>query len=171
MSTKIQQKENLFIPKLRVMDAKEIVFGKEFGPNHDTDYFWIHSDQYLLYQERMQITIYCPLEFEDFPFDRHECSLNIGVSSYSPYNVALLPMTILHHMDSTIYGEKGLYVHSTAPSFNAIVTGIKPFIFRENGYEFSFTGLQMQLCRTGLGLLVGGDLHFFIQMKEKSNQT
>ena len=116
---------------MRVRDAKEIVFGKEFGPNHDADYFWIHGDQYLLYQERMQITVYCPLEFEDFPFERHECSLNIGVSSYSPYNVFLLPMTILHHMDSTIYGEKGLYVHSTAPSFNAIVTGIKPFIFHD----------------------------------------
>ena len=71
-------------------------------------------------------------------------------------------------MDSTIYGEKGLYVHSTAPSFNAIVTGIKPFIFHENGYEFSFTGLQMQLCRTGLGLLVGGDLHLFILKNRKA---
>ena len=38
-----------------------------------------------------------------------------------------------------------------------LVTGIEPFNFTENGYEYAFAGLRMEFCRNSLGLLVGGD--------------
>ena len=87
------QSKEVFFPKLRVKDDKEITSGIEFGPDNGRDFFWIHEDGKVMYQERLKITIYCSFDFGDFPFDSHQCDLNIGVSNYFPDQVTLLPLT------------------------------------------------------------------------------
>ena len=68
--------DKIFVPNLRVKNAKNLHSGQEYGPSEK--YFWLRYDGYLLYQERMRITVYCPLEFNDFPFDYHYCDFKIG---------------------------------------------------------------------------------------------
>ena len=49
----IESKE-LFFPKLRVKDDKEITSGFEFGPDNGKDFFWISNGK-ATYQEKPSI--------------------------------------------------------------------------------------------------------------------
>ena len=79
-----QQSEEIFFPKLRIWNDKEVASGIEYGPNHGADFLWVRHDGKMMYQERLKITVYCPFDFGNFPFDSHQCDLNIGVSNYFP---------------------------------------------------------------------------------------
>ena len=46
-------------------------------PNHGADFLWVRHDGKLMYQERLKITVYCPFDFGNFPFDSHKCNLNM----------------------------------------------------------------------------------------------
>ena len=79
------QSKEVFFPKLRVKDDKEITSGFEFGPDNGKDFFWISNGK-AMYQERLKITIYCSFEFGNFPFDSHQCNLSISIS-ITPLNM------------------------------------------------------------------------------------
>ena len=139
--------KEVFFPKLRVKDDKEITSGFEFGPDNGKDFFWISNGK-ATYQERLKITIYCSFEFENFPFDSHQCNLSIGVSNYSPNHVELLPLTILYEdhenkkNQQTTFGEESISIsltHSPEP-FDITLRSLGQFELFENDGSFSFTG-------------------------------
>ena len=69
-----------------------------------------------------------------------------------------MPTNILYQNKSTSFGKPGLFLysdHSSVP-FDMLVTGIEPFNFSENTYEFAFAGMRMEFCRNSVGLLAGG---------------
>ena len=84
MKVDANQSKEIFFPKLRIWNDKEVASGIEYGPDHGSDYFWVHHNGKMMYQERLKITVYCPFDFGNFPFDSHQCDLNIGVSNYFP---------------------------------------------------------------------------------------
>ena len=95
-----------------------------------------------MYQERLKITIYCSFDFGDFPFDSHQCDLNIGVSNYFPDQVTLSPLNISYKDQNTSFGEKGISVEltNTPEPFEISLTSMDQFELHENEHSFSFTG-------------------------------
>ena len=152
-----QQSKEIFFPKLRIWNDKEVASGIEYGPNHGSDFLWVRHDGKMMYQERLKITVYCPFDFGNFPFDSHQCDLNIGVSNYFPDQVKLSALTILYKNLSTTLGEEGILIDSilSPEPFDVNLTSIEPFDVSENNYSFSFTGMHMEFYRSDIGCLVG----------------
>ena len=44
--------------------------------------FWYIGNQTLEYGEEFHLTVSCPLQFSEFPFDSHECRVEYGDDSY-----------------------------------------------------------------------------------------
>ena len=98
-----------------------------------------------MYQERLKITIYCSFDFKNFPFDSHQCDLNLGVSNYFPDQVTISHAMIYHGNLSTTLDDESILidsVHSPEP-FDMELKSLAPFQVSENNYSFAFTGMHM----------------------------
>jgi hypothetical protein len=103
-------------------------------------------------------TVYCSFDFANFPFDNHQCDLNFGVISWSASSVSLLSLTIFSGEESTSFGKNSIEIistHSPEP-FNINISSIAPFKIRDNGWNYSFTGMHMEFYRNTIGSLIGG---------------
>ena len=147
----------MFFPKLRVHRAKEVVPVREYGPSNDADFFWHAYPNLLQYQERLKITIYCSFEFENFPFDSHECDFIFGLASYIDKTASLLPTNIKFGDTTTTRGQEAIFIiGSQSPPFNINLTSVDSFTMRDNGFDYSFTGMHMEFERNSIGVLISG---------------
>ena len=147
--------EDLTFPKLRFKNVKEVNLVREFGPPPDRDFFWAKSPHALYYNERLIITAYCPFDFSHFPFDSHHCSLNFGLSSSSFHEYNLSYSTIYFEESFTNLGDKGISISSS--QFDLILTSVNPYLEIDGGFRgYPFVGMNMEIRRKHLGLLVGG---------------
>ena len=149
----------MFFPKLRVQNSKEVVPVKEYGPNNDVEFYWHAYPNLLQYQERLKVTVYCPFDFTNFPFDNHQCNLNFGLTSYVTTTASLLPLIISYGGISTSLGQNSIQIVSTnSPEpFNMNLSSIAPFLELDNDdASYSFTGMHMEFYRNTIGSLIGG---------------
>ena len=62
-------KTQIYTPTLDISGTKKIVRKRKYGAI-DKDFFWYnHPDNMMEYRQSMKITIYCPFNFRQFPFD------------------------------------------------------------------------------------------------------
>ena len=54
---------------------------EEYGPSSENDFFYFRPPHELFYVQRLKITTYCPFNFNEFPFDSHQCELSFGLAS------------------------------------------------------------------------------------------
>ena len=155
---KINEDEAIFFPNVRFQNAKEVIPGREIGKNNDFTYFWYGYPNSLSYQQRLKVTVYCSFDFKSFPFDSHQCDLNIGLTNSIVTTTRLLPLIISYGDVSTSLGQNSIEIVSTnSPEpFNINLSSIEPFIIRDNGWDYSFTGMRMELYRNTIGSLIGG---------------
>ena len=148
----------MFFLKLRVQNSKEVVPDKEYGPKTDVEYYWFGYPNLLQYQERLKITVYCPFDFANFPFDNHQCDLNFGSVSWVAERVTLLPLTISYGNVSTYLGQNSIEIVSThfPEPFDINLSSIMPFKILDNGWNYSFTGMHIEFYRNTIGSLIGG---------------
>eukprot|EP00795_Rhopilema_esculentum_P000778 gene778-10507_t len=72
----------------------DIFFDGEKGVKQDTfpgqqTSAWIYPDGHIIYTTRVSITVYCPMDFKMFPFDKQICSLRIESWSFNMDSVTL----------------------------------------------------------------------------------
>ena len=148
----------MFFPNVRVQNAKEVTPGKEIGKNDDFSYFWYGYPNLLSYQQRLKVTVYCSFDFKSFPFDSHQCKLNFGLTNYIATTIRLLPLIISYGDVSTSLGQNSIEILSThfPEPFNVHLSSIEPFEIRDNGWNYSFTGMHMEFYRSTIGSLIGG---------------
>ena len=151
------QAKEMFFPNVRVHKAKELIPAKVIGKNNDFNYFWL-GPPVLLYQQRFKVTIYCPLDFKNFPFDSHQCDLNFGINDYVTTSARLLPLTISYGDISTSLGQNSIEIVSTdfPEPFNINLSSNEPFETLDNGWSYSSTGMHMEFYRNSIGSLIGG---------------
>ena len=101
----------------------------------------------------MSITIFCPFDFIDFPFDEHDCNFTF-TSSLSIAYVDMAP-PIMEHKGQYSNGMNGLEVKSKRLPFTIKLTTLEAFIINIEGYDCHTAGLTIHLSRKDLGVLTG----------------
>ena len=91
---------------MTISNAKEIKKLLNYGRNDNADYIWFGQPNLLEYRERLKLTIYCPFNFENYPFDSHHCNINLGSLDFSELHIKLMPLTVTHEQKSTFYGQE-----------------------------------------------------------------
>ena len=97
--------EGLSFPKLRFVNAKEVEKLEEYGPSSENDFFYFIPPHSLFYVQRLKITAYCPFNFNEFPFDSHECELSFGLASTGIGHFILLQPNVRNGNASTSITE------------------------------------------------------------------
>ena len=138
------------------MTAKDVIRERRYGAV-DLDFFWFRFPHFLEYQQALKVTIYCSLDFTNFPFDSHTCDLKFG-SSYSTDNALQLdPSPDLHYSNQVVkYGDSYRSFNQSRIPFLILLESLKSFQHFEGGWNYSYTGMRIFLTRNDLGLLIGG---------------
>ena len=150
--------KELLFPKLRFKNVKEIEQLYEYGPSSDHDFFYSRPPHGLIYVERLKITVYCPFEFNNFPFDVHQCNLSFGLSSSGAGAFTLSQPNVKYGSIQTTSGTENIIIDSaySPVPFDVEITSMETYNESEYGFTFSYSGLTMNLRRSDLGLLLGG---------------
>ena len=148
--------EQIFSPTLKILKAKDVTRERRYGAV-DMDFYWFKNPHFFQYQQALKVTIYCPMDFSNFPFDSHSCDLLYG-SSYSTANaMQLYPPPVIHVNDKNLkFGDKGLKFHQDRLPFIITLESLESFDFFEGGFNYSYAGMRIHLSRNSLGLLIGG---------------
>ena len=146
----------IFTPTLEISGTKTIVRTRKYGAI-DKDYFWyLHPDSMLEYQQSLKVTIYCSMNFENFPFDYHKCDLNFGASGIDNYVLKMNPAKINYKNQSVRHNEGLLIMKQSRLPFDIALESLESFEFTEGKYTFSYTGMRLHLTRNNFGILIGG---------------
>ena len=146
----------IFTPTLEISGTKTIVRKRKYGAI-DKDYFWyFHPDNKMEYQQSLQVTIYCSMDFTHFPFDYHACDLNFGSSGIS-INAIKLNSTTIYYKNQTVSHDHGLlHVEQAHLPFDIELESLEPFEYIEGEYKYSYAGIRIHLTRNNFGVLIGG---------------
>ena len=145
---------DLFFPKLKIRNAKEITIQPGYGPT-DTHYFWFQYPHHLEYKETLKVTVYCSLNFEMYPFDSHQCVFSFGASDNAVYNLKLKPSLVLYEDMTTGSGITRLKIDNSRLNFDVYLKSIEPYTLLDTGYYYSHAGIEVDFKRKGIGLLMG----------------
>ena len=146
-------------PSLMFLNAFEVQKMSLFGGDR-FDYFWIYTKNQtnFEYAEYLQVKLGCNFEFNNYPFDRHDCDLKFYCPSYDE---PMLEFKEIHLYDSLTGGEvsmnESLELRNGRIPFRAQV---KTLVDTEPktivDYSFSTSGIQFNFKRTDLALLMSG---------------
>ena len=146
-------------PSLMFLNAFEVQKMSLFGGDR-FNYFWIYTKNQtnFEYAEYLQVKLGCDFEFNNYPFDRHDCDLKFFCPSYDE---PMLEFKEIHLYDSFTGGEvsmnESLELQNGRIPFHAQVrtlldTESKTIV----DYSFSTSGIQFSFRRTDLALLMSG---------------
>ena len=64
-------------------------------------FFWINAKSHeMSYYQTMKVTVNCRFNFEDYPFDEHQCGLGFGIGANDITYIGFKPIQVLNR-DST----------------------------------------------------------------------
>ena len=146
-------------PSLMFLNAFDVQKISLFGSDR-FNYFWIYTENQTSfeYAEYLQVTLGCNFEFNNFPFDRHDCKMEFFCPSYDE---PMLEFKEIHLEDSHTGVEVPMnesfdLLNERIP-FHAnvrILLDTEPKTI--GGYSFSTAGIQFKFKRTKFELLMSG---------------
>ena len=146
-------------PSLMFLNAFDVQKISLFGSDR-FNYFWIYTENQTRfeYAEYLQVKLGCNFEFNNFPFDRHDCKMDFFCPSYDE---PMLEFTEIHIYDSVTGVEvpknESLDLQNGRIPFRAQVRNLLDTKPKTMGYySFSTTGIQFSLKRTDFALLMSG---------------
>ena len=135
--------KNLWTPIVYIGSAKNVQKLGSFG-EESLSYLWYQFSRHMMhYSEIVTATVFCELDFKHFPFDSHECILDlknwIGWSEVVVLNSPLF----------TKENEKIKSTNLTNPrlKFDFTFESLPSKTFPVNGYPYSMTQIKMNLTR------------------------
>ena len=149
-------KGNLYFPKLLFHNVKSVEKQISYG-GRSTEYYWMakNYEKYdFEYFEIFQVTAYCEFDFSKFPFDDHKCGLMVG-SGIGPQSLLRVskPTIIYKEYKSK---EDFISIESKNVPLKMKAKSITPFFIEMNGYNYSYSGVNIFFERHKLGLLISG---------------
>ena len=72
----------------------------------------MNSDITVVYGEGLQLTFSCKFEFNDFPFDSHECPMEYGDKKYQSFNLKMNSSHVIHGNLSNRIGEHPIILNN-----------------------------------------------------------
>ena len=146
----------IFTPTLEISGSKNIVRTRKYGPT-DKDYFWyFHPGNKMEYRQSLQVTIYCSMDFTQFPFDYHACDLNFGSSGNSIRAIKLNTTTIYHKNQTVNHDDGLLHMEKTHLPFDIELESLESFEYVEGDFKYSYARMRIHLTRNDFGVLIGG---------------
>ena len=146
----------IFTPTLEISGSKNIVRTRKYGPT-DKDYLWyFHPGNKMEYRQSLQVTIYCSMDFTQFPFDYHACDLNFGSSGNSIRAIKLNTTTIYHKNQTVNHDDGLLHMEKTHLPFDIELESLESFEYVEGDFKYSYARMRIHLTRNDFGVLIGG---------------
>ena len=119
------------------------------------------EDKKIVYQEEVQLSFFCPLNYENFPFDSHVCTLEFGSNSWPTNKLILKPYTLIYDQVSPPLK------HSLGEDPIILIDLPHPFEFEFNfkpafekmdayNYSYSYAGMEIKMKRKSLEELLSG---------------
>ena len=149
-------KTQIYTPTLDISGTKKIVRKRKYGAI-DKDFFWYnHPDNMMEYRQSLKVTIYCPFNFRQFPFDDHTCDLNFGATGNDIKELRLVAPKVDYKNLSVSHDEGLLHMEQSHLPFDIVLESLEPFEYAEGKYLFSYVGMRLHLTRNDFGVLIGG---------------
>ena len=120
-------------------------------------YLYASKEHLLIYGVPLQLTFSCPFDFTDFPFDSHECPIEVGERLALIKDVTHNTSQILHGNQSHRIGDLPIILDNLAFPYEFQLRSL-PVFQKSNsyGYTYSYTGMLMKIKRKSLGQLLPG---------------
>ena len=137
---------------------------KLFGGEKLFSFWWYVNhlkNNFIVYQEEVQLSFTCPFNFENYPFDSQVCTLEFGSNSWPTSSVRLKPARITYDQVSPPMK------HSLAEDPIILNDLPIPFEFEFNfnpafekmndyNYSYSYAAMEIKMERKTLGELLSG---------------
>lgn len=144
---------NLFIPRMKILKTRKVENIKLLGSGQSdiTIIFGFdgrnYHDHYLEYQQNLKLTLYCPFEFQEYPFDDNYCDFDYGPASQFSDAIQMKSVLLRHNGNfKNAIGDYLKWRNSRLP-FEFQMEIKKPFNHQEAGFNYSYTGIRIKLRR------------------------
>ena len=150
---------NVWAPEIvfRQIVSTEIIppYGKGVG-KYD---FWVskrNSSYYMNFYQYLKITTSCNFDFNDFPFDHHDCELDFGFHQ-NEFNrtVRINPIKVLNHDTTATILNYEKDIPSTHLPFKFSITAKDEYHYYQYEFPTPYTGITIHMQRKSLRPLVG----------------
>ena len=120
-------------------------------------YLYSSRNNHLVYGVPLQLTFSCRFDFAKFPFDSHECPMEIGERIKETRDVLYNASQILHGNQSNQIGDLPIILDNLTFPYEFHLQSL-PVFQKSNsyGYTYSYTGMLMKIKRKSLGQLLPG---------------
>ena len=136
-------------------NAKAVEELKKYAPVATSSFWFQNSTGHFVYAERLKVQLFCPFQFDKFPFDKHACNLTL-ISEHDNFAVKLTD-AIVHYngQQETRYGMDAIKMKSEILPFEIKLSGLEAFTIEIDGFKYVSSGLTIHLHRKTLGALAG----------------
>ena len=140
---------------LLMLEKMEGVGGRRTSKS--SNYFYSSEFNSLLYSVPLQLTFSCLFDFAEFPFDSHECPMEIGERLAPTKDVMYNASQITHGNELHIIGDHPIILDNLAFPYEFHLQSL-PAFEKSNSYgsNYSYTGMLMKIQRKSLGQLLSG---------------
>jgi hypothetical protein len=140
---------------LLMLEKMEGIRGRRTSKS--STYLYASEENSLLYGVPLQLTFSCHFDFSEFPFDSHECPMEIGERLAQTKDVLYNASQITHGNESHIIGDPPIIIDNLAFPYEFHLQSL-PVFQKSNSYgsTYSYTGMVMKIQRKSLGQLLSG---------------
>ena len=134
---------NLWTPTVYIGNAKHVNKLGSFGED-SLSYLWYKFSSHMMhYSEIFTATVFCGLNFNNFPFDSHECILDL--KNWIGWNeVVKLNSPVLTDGNEKL---KSINKTNSRLKFHFTFESLESKTFPVNGYPYSMTQIKTNLTR------------------------
>ena len=150
----LEESNHIWRPILTFDDLLDYKPTRDFG-NYGSFSFSYLGNQTLEYSEEILVKIFCTFDFDDYPFDSHECMLQYGDDSLSTESIILNPSKIAFGNVMTTENQSHIYLHNSPFAFIFELESLPSFM-KNYDKSYSYTGMKITLRRKSLGQLISG---------------
>ena len=143
-------------PTLLYKDAKRVTSEVTLSPSTSSLPLFMKYPHHLEYENTIQATIYCSLDFKSFPFDSHACEFAFGDQDYNTCCLQFTTPSLIYGLKHSHLGKESLQIDQDRIPFKISIQSLEPFTLFIGGFNNSYARMRIDLKRTGLGLLLGG---------------
>ena len=137
---------------LKVIDTEILRF---YGNNQQFRlWFNIHKNHMELYQY-IKVTFACNYNFENYPFDSHECDFDFGMIGSNNQTAGFEPISVMSDDSTTEPLDYEKFVPNDHLPYRFSIEAKEGFGSPNFKYFAPFVGVKIKLAREQLGTLVG----------------
>ena len=123
---------------------------------HSFNIFWHQEPHFKHFSENVKETFYCDLDFQLYPFDKHECFLKLYNIFSALKFLKFTPTEVYINSSSTNLTGPPLLISTHRLPFEITVESIPTGITFNGKWLYSTSGIVFNIRRNDIGQLIGG---------------